>query len=153
MFYSTILFTKISCCTLYYTATEDPHSNPVVSGTLYSYYITIRTNLIQKHQMNQLDQMNIKNNKISYKEEAWLAYFPSLKYVFRVSLKLLEYFTNSFFWCSSACKAQNNFLLMISPIPHRLNYWSRDKTSQEKKRVGGNASNLFSYFYLAMDNI
>lgn len=29
-------------------------------------------------------------------------YFPSLKYVFRVSLKLLEYFTNSFFWCSRA---------------------------------------------------
>lgn len=29
-------------------------------------------------------------------------HFPSLKYVFRVSLKLLEYFTNSFFWCSRA---------------------------------------------------
>ena len=34
-------------------------------------------------------------------------YFPSLKYVLRVSLKLLEYFTNSFFWCSRALIRRN----------------------------------------------
>lgn len=43
------------------------------------------------------------NRTLSLLNRVWCyTYFPSLKYVLRVSLKLLEYFTNSFFWCSRA---------------------------------------------------
>ena len=42
-------------------------------------------------------------------------HFPSLKYVLRVSLKLLEYLTNSFFWCSRAWTHRIDRQLWTSP--------------------------------------
>lgn len=50
------------------------------------------------------------------------AYFPSLKYVFSVSLKLLEYFTNSFFWCSRAWKKISGInRLYLQSYPRMIN--------------------------------
>lgn len=53
---------------------------------------------------NQRERMIVKKKKspnTANRHEA-ASYFPSLKKVLRASLKLLEYFTKSFFCCSSA---------------------------------------------------
>lgn len=64
-------------------------------------------------------------------------HFPSLKYVLRVSLKLFEYFTNSFFWCSRALEG-------------RETRWDRGTTQRMSSEPAVLLTLRFWYWYFLM---